>query len=194
MRVFLLGATGGTGTAIREQAVRRGHSVTAFGRSGANDVVGSPIDAAALAEAVKGHDAVLSAIGGGLFATTIRTESARAILDAMERNGIRRLILMSSTLNEPLLRARILSHTLLSAPAKDQRSMEKIVSASDADWTIIRAPVLTKGPLTGATSLAETNQGRPSVSRADVAKLMLDLAEDSSHKRRVVWIARPVVF
>jgi len=188
MRLILLEATGGTGTAIREQAVRRGHAVTAFGRSKANDVVGSPLDASALAEAVKGHDAVLSAIGSGLFGTTIRTESARAILDAMRRNGIRRFIVMSSTLNDSALRARILSHTLLWAPAKDQRAMEAIVTASGTDWTIIRPPVLTNGPLTGDAQLAETSVGRASVSRADVARLMLDLAEAGSHLRQVVWV------
>jgi putative NADH-flavin reductase len=114
----------------------------------------------------------------------------RAILDAMRRSGIRRFIVMSSSLNEPALRSRILSHTLLWAPAKDQRSMEKIVTASDADWTIIRPPMLTNGPLSGEAQLAETNTGRPSVSRADVAKLMLDLVESASHKRQVVWTAR----
>ncbi|MGZ7079349.1 MAG: NAD(P)-dependent oxidoreductase [Thermoanaerobaculia bacterium] len=189
MRLFLLGATGGTGTAIRDQAVRRGHAVTAFGRSKANDLVGSPVDASVLAEGMKGHDAVLSAIGGGLFATTIRTDSARAILDAMLQSGIRRFIVMSSTLNEPLLRSRILSHTLLWAPAKDQRAMEGIIAASDAGWTIIRPPLLTNGALTGDAQLAETNRGRSSVSRADVARLMLDLAEGGSHQRQVVWVA-----
>jgi len=189
MRLFLLGATGGTGAAIRDQAQRRGHHVTAFGRSRANDVVGSPLDASVLAESVKGHDAVLSAIGAGLFPTTVRTDSARAILDAMQRNGIRRFIVMSSTLNETSLRARVLSHSLLWAPAKDQRAMEKIVTASEADWTIIRPPLLTHGPLTGNARLAETNTGRSSVSRADVAMLMLDLAEAGSHLRQVVWVA-----
>jgi putative NADH-flavin reductase len=190
MRLFLVGATGGTGTAIREQAVSRKHLVTAFGRSSANDLVGSPMDAAALAEGMKGHDAVLSAIGGGLFSSTIRTQTARAILDAMQRSGIRRFIVISSTLNEPSLRSRILSHTLLWAPAKDQRAMETIVTASDAEWTIIRPPVLVHGPVTGAARLSETNTGRPSVTRADVATLMLDLVESASHQRQVVWIAR----
>jgi putative NADH-flavin reductase len=189
MRLFLVGATGGTGRAIRGQAPAQGHAVTAFGRSKANDVVGSPLDASALAEAMKGHDAVLSAIGSGLFSTTIRTESARAILEAMQRTGISRFIVMSSTLNEPAVRSRILSHTLLWAPAKDQRSMEEIIRASAVAWTIIRPPVLTNGPLTGNAALADANTGRASVSRADVAKLMLDLAEAGSYIRQIVWVA-----
>ncbi len=189
MRLFLVGATGGTGRVIRAQAPGRGHAITSFGRSKANDVAGNPLDASALAEEMKGHDAVLSAIGGGLVGTTVRTESARAILEAMRRTGVPRFIVMSSTLNEPSVRARILSHTLLWAPAKDQRSMEEIVSASAAAWTVIRPPVLTNGPLTGNAILADANRGRVSVSRADVAKLMLDLAENASYVRRVVWVA-----
>jgi putative NADH-flavin reductase len=191
MRLFLVGATGGTGIAIRDQAAGRGHGVTAFGRSKANDVTGSPVDASALAAAMTGHDAALSAMGGGLnlFDGTIRTNSARAVIEAMQKSGVRRLIIMSSTLNEPDLRARIVSHTLLWAPAKDQRSLETLVIASDTEWTIIRPPQLTNGPLTGKAQLATTNTGRGSVSRADVAKLMIDLAENGSHKRQIVWVA-----
>jgi uncharacterized protein len=33
MNLFILGATGGIGTAVLEQALQRGHSVTAFVRS-----------------------------------------------------------------------------------------------------------------------------------------------------------------
>ena len=186
MRLFVIGATGPTGTEIRKQAPGRGHVVTAFGRSQANDVVGSVADASALADAMKGHDAVLSAIGG--FNSTIRTESTRAAIDAMRRTGVRRFIIVSSTLNEPALRSRILSNTLLWAPAKDQRSMEALVTASDVDWTILRPPVLTNGPLTGGVGLATKNMGRFSVSRADVAKVMIDLAEDGNHKREIVWV------
>ena len=163
--------------------------MTAFGRSSANDVVGSPLDAAALADAMKGHDAVLSAIGGGLFGASVRTGSARAVLEAMQRAGVSRFIGMSSTLNEPAVRSRILSHSLLWAPAKDQRSMEEIIRGSAAAWTIIRPPVLTDGPLTGSAALADANGGRGSVSRADVASLMLDLAETGSYLRQVVWVA-----
>ena len=137
---------------------------------------------------MKGHDAVLSAIGGGLFDTTIRTNSARAVLEAMQRTGVRRLIIMSSLLNEPILRSRILSHSMLAAPAKDQRSMEPLVTASAVDWTIIRPPLLTNGPLTGNAQLATANKGRSSVSRADVAKLMIDLVESDVSKRQIVWV------
>jgi putative NADH-flavin reductase len=191
MRLLVIGATGKTGRAIVEQAKARGHSVTTFGRSDANDVVGSPMDVDALAAAMRGHDAVLSAIGaGGLGRTSVRADSARAVIAAMQRTAVRRFIVMSSTLVDAhqALLMRFLAATLAHGHASDQRSMEKIVTASDVDWTIVRPPVLTNGPLTGRVELATSESGEGSVSRNDVAKLMLDLAEGGGYKRQVAWM------
>ena len=71
-RIFVLGATGGTGRAIVEQARQRGHRVTAFVRSpqklgpvgdGLTVIRGDPRNADGLRAALPGHDAVLSALG-----------------------------------------------------------------------------------------------------------------------------------
>jgi putative NADH-flavin reductase len=72
MKLLVLGATGGTGIEIVQQALRRGHSVTAFVRSperlqpftGQISVKqGNLLNATELAQVVKGHDAVLSGFG-----------------------------------------------------------------------------------------------------------------------------------
>ena len=185
MRLFLLGGTGGTGREILAQAKARGHSATTFGRSPGNNIAGTPLDANAIAAAIGGHDAVLSAIGAAPFEKTqVRAESARAVLTAMQRNGMRRFVVMSSTLVD----GGFFAATLLRRPAADQRSLETIVRASDADWTILRPPLLTNGPLTGTVQLATSRSKTRKVSRSDVAKLMIDLAESGAHKREVVWI------
>src|SRR6266540_6835666 len=71
-QLFIIGATGKTGTQLIDIALARGHEVTAFVRSPdkitrehplLRVVPGDPLDADALARALPGHDAVLSALG-----------------------------------------------------------------------------------------------------------------------------------
>ena len=73
IRVFILGATGGTGRALVDQAQRRGHIVTAFVRSPEKlaplrdrvaVVRGDPRNVDELRAALPGHDAVLSCPSG----------------------------------------------------------------------------------------------------------------------------------
>src|SRR5206468_12417874 len=72
MKLLVLGATGGTGLEIIRQALERGHSVTALVRS--PDRLkpflkyimikqGDLLNSSGLENAIRGHDAVLSAFG-----------------------------------------------------------------------------------------------------------------------------------
>src|SRR5258706_11151804 len=72
MRLFIVGATGGIGEQLVEQALAGGHHVTALVRSPekisrVHDrltiVVGDPLDATQLRRTLPDHDVVLSAIG-----------------------------------------------------------------------------------------------------------------------------------
>src|SRR5947209_4682446 len=77
MNLLILGATGGTGRALVEQALERGHVVTAFARDPSKVrarhpnlrvVKGDILDLGSLESAIRGQDAVLSALGIGLKA------------------------------------------------------------------------------------------------------------------------------
>ena len=72
MRLFILGATGGIGSQLVEQALARGHRVTALVRSpermgrrhGRLTILGGdPLDAEQLRRTLPDHDVVISAIG-----------------------------------------------------------------------------------------------------------------------------------
>jgi putative NADH-flavin reductase len=72
MKLFVIGATGGTGREIVQQALERGHHVTAFVRSPETVTLrherlsvlkGDVTDENHLSEAMRNHDAVLSALG-----------------------------------------------------------------------------------------------------------------------------------
>src|SRR2546428_11864148 len=104
MRLFILGATGGTGRALVDQALERGHRVTAFVRSpqklgspreGVTVLQGDPRSVNELRAALPGHDAVLSALGPpGPRSTTIVGDAARSTVAAMQAAGVRRLLVV----------------------------------------------------------------------------------------------------
>jgi putative NADH-flavin reductase len=198
MRLFVLGATGKTGTALVEQALARGHEVTAFGRStfgregkSLRVILGDPMDAIALAAEFPGHDGVLSALGPrGLGATSVRSEGARATVEAMRACGLRRLVIVSSTLFDSNSGwfTRLMGRTLLRHVAADQQAMEELVTRSDLDWTVTRAARLTNGALTGKYVVSDGPFSGKAMSREDLACMMLDRAERGDYVKQTVRV------
>lgn len=200
VHLFILGPTGKTGRLLTAQALARGHAITAFGRTPLTDgalpaascVVGSPMDADRLAAAMPMHDAVLSVLGTrGLGATSVLVDSAHAIIAAMQRARVRRLIVMSSSLVDAgggwLTRA--LSKTLLRHTTDDQRAMEQLVVHSPCEWTVVRPARLNDHERTGRYAASVTRPATDMVvSRGDVADLMLDTAERGTYIKEIVWV------
>ena len=95
---------GRAGEALVNEALAAGHTVTAFVRGAApykkanvRVVAGDVLDAAAVNLAVAGQDAVIDALGGKTpwKVTTMETGAAHNIVEAMRRNGVRRLLKIS---------------------------------------------------------------------------------------------------
>ena len=206
MRLFILGATGGTGRELIDQALQRNHRVTAFVRTpqklsapreGLTVVQGDLLSAEAVGAALGGHDAVLSAVGPpGPGRTTISRDSARTTVAAMRATGVRRLLIVGVALlfDDAGFLASVFRKTFLRNVANDSAEMEVIVKASNLDWTIARPPRLTNGPLTERYGVADDHLppgagGTATISRADVAHFLLDEVEHPAHVRRVVGIA-----
>ncbi|WP_242342818.1 NAD(P)-dependent oxidoreductase [Anaeromyxobacter terrae] len=200
----MLGATGGTGRAIVEQARWRGHRVTAFVRSpeklgslrdGLTVFQGDPRDAHALRAALPGHDAVLSALGPvGLGPTTLVGDCARSTVTAMRATGVRRLLIVGVAVlfEEDGLLSAMARRRLLREVARDSAEMEHLVSESGLDWTVARSPRLTDGPLTRVYGVADGRMppgADLTISRADLADFLLDEVEQPAHVRRMVGLA-----
>src|SRR2546428_4715328 len=106
MGIALFGAGGMIGGRILEEALRRGHEVTAVVRdptrfSGAADrvavVQGDVVDAASVAAAVRGHDAVISAVGPAHTPDArpqMLGDAARALIAGVPRASVRRLLVV----------------------------------------------------------------------------------------------------
>jgi uncharacterized protein YbjT (DUF2867 family) len=206
VNLLVLGATGGTGRQLVTQALARGHEVAAFSRHpeklGITDarlttVAGdAAADAAAIARALPGRDAVLSALGRGLSFTShgLMVRSLGNLLPAMERLGLRRLVFLSSYgVGEGNDDARGLSllffRTLLRGIYADKATGEAMIQASALDWTLVN-PVI----LTNAAGIAPYRVGEqldiPSgakISRASVAEFMLRcIADAATVKKRLL--------
>jgi putative NADH-flavin reductase len=202
LRLFILGATGKTGGALVAQAVARGHIVTVFGRSpfaGADkakvvSISGNPMSEEALADALPGHDAVLSVLGTrGLRATSVLDESSRATIAAMQKAGVRRLVILSSALLDKNIGImdRIVGRTILRHFSSDQRAMEKRVTASNLDWTVLRPSRMTdsapEGKSTSTLGEPPTSAGMQ-IRKEEVARLMLDAVENGKNMGKLVHV------
>jgi putative NADH-flavin reductase len=203
MRVLVLGATGGIGKFLLEFATARGHEVTAFVRSPQKialkserlrAVPGDLLHAEQLAQVLLGQDVVLSAFGPAtLRRVTTRGEFGAALATAMERSGVRRAVVVSSGLlfEEQNAIGKLLRGTLFRNLLPDMTAMEATLEKDGLEWTIVRPPRLTNGPLTKSYSVADGRLPKGmTVSRACVADFMIKEAERPAHVRQIVGLSK----
>src|SRR5437764_2279025 len=143
VKLFVIGATGRTGREVVQQALARNHHVTAFVRSPASLTLknerlrvlkGNAMDENQLFRAIQNHDAVLSTLGPRevFKPSSMLHDSAVATTRAMNRAGVRRLVVLSAAAHFPGLLNRIASF-IMRNHMRDSLAMEAIVQA--AVWT-----------------------------------------------------------
>ncbi len=200
MRVVIIGATGRTGQQVTEQALIRGHSVTAVVRSvsaeskeGLKTVVADPCKAEALTAALSEQDAVISCLGhrpgGNLW---LVRDAAVATLQAMQQNGVKRFVIVSGALLYPTLNpVALLLKRLMAVKLTDGRAAEDVITQSDTGWTIVRPPRLLNGTVSKGYSIVAGP--KPSLTWSlqfrDLAACLLDLSEGASHVGQIVGVA-----
>ena len=193
LKVVIFGATGQTGRLLAERAVAHGHGVTVFARDpgslsapdGSVRVVrGDVLDAASVDHAVADQEAVLVALGTAARrgSPQVLPDGIRHILDAMERHGVRRIVVLSAAgaLHEPVgsivgSLGLILARAFLPGVYREHRAMLEELRTRNLDWIAVRPVILTNGPWTGRYRVAVEGipRGGYRVSRADVADFMI---------------------
>ncbi|MYT99974.1 MULTISPECIES: NAD(P)H-binding protein [unclassified Streptomyces] len=207
MRVTVFGGTGPTGLLLINQALNEGHEVTAYARTPSKlptherltAVQGQLDDAAAIAEAVRGSDAVLSTLGP----TTKKADSAplvtgyRHIVAAMHGHGVERLIVMGTpSIPDPTDGKEAKVSLMVTAIRKFQPAAYEaivtighIVRESGLKWTIVRFPLLSDGPRTASINVRKVgDKGGLRLSRANAAAYYLQQLTDSSQIGRAPFI------
>ena len=205
MQITIFGATGKTGIELVNQALDKGHSVTAFVRDPARLAVederltiieGDIFDPASVARAVQGQDAVICTLGAGsdLSKTSVRTDGTVNIINGMKKNNVERLIVISAmgvgdSWDTLSLVNKIIFATLLKSSREDHEAQEAAVRDSGVDWTIIRPSGLTDTPCTGTYEVGEKISATTSkIARADVADLVLRELEQNQLIGKAVTI------
>lgn len=202
-RILIVGATGGTGRQLVTQALERGHEVTALVREPSKlqvvhprltVVQGDVLDEGSVDAAMRGQEAVLSALGHKryFYPTRILSEGTRNILRSMETHGVSRLVCETSLGIGDSAGRMGLYYTLFVVPVIlpfyfwDKTRQERLIAESNVEWVIVRPGVLTNGDKRGRLrhglhvgSFLLTVR----ISRADVADFMLNQLTSDEYLR-----------
>jgi putative NADH-flavin reductase len=200
--VLIIGASRGIGLETVKLALKAGHSVRAMARS-ANAIRlhdprlekldGDALDQHTIESALAGVDAVIQTLGVSptpeliLSGTSLFSATTRILVNAMEARAVKRLICVTgfgagdSRGHGGLLYNALLS-LLLGRIYADKDAQEWIIRRRRLDWTIVRPPILTTGPRTGAYHvLVDARDWRSGfISRADVADFLVKQINDVS--------------
>jgi putative NADH-flavin reductase len=200
MRLALLGGTGRIGGQVLSWALSAGHEVTALARDprslptaeGITVIPGQATDAAAVAEAAAGADAVVSALGPrGAKTSALLATAAKATVTAMDKAGVRRLVCVSAAgafvEGDPDTGAllKFIVPRVFARQFADVRAMEAVVSTSDLDWTLVRATRLVNAPQTGRYRVRPDFPpvGGRKIARSDVAHFIAAALTDDAWVR-----------
>ncbi|AZG14143.1 NAD(P)-dependent oxidoreductase [Cupriavidus pauculus] len=196
MKIAIIGATGNVGSRLTEEAVRRGHAVTALARKAsalpARDGVTTRdvdiADAPALTQALAGHDVVIST---ERFLQT----SAAQITAAVKAAGVRRLLVVGGAGSLYVAPGVQLVDTpsfpdAYKAEASAGRDfLNALRGETSLDWTFLSPSALfTPGERTGRFRLGKDDlltaaDGKSWISMEDYAIAMLDEIEQPRHVR-----------
>lgn len=193
--LLIIGASGGIGRLAVGTALRAGHLVRGLSRSAGRIDEADPhfepfpadaTDAAAVARALEGIDAVILAVGlkPGLRRTflpvSLFSDSTRAVVAAMEAAGVRRLVAVTGfgagNSQAAMSLPERLAHRLALGRAYDDKTrQEAMIRDSALDWLIVRPTILTNGRGGGGYRVLRTRADWRNglIPRADVADFVV---------------------
>jgi len=200
-RVLIIGATGGTGRQLVTQALARGHAVTAFVRNRSKLAIehlqlriiqGDVLDYSSVEAAVRGQEAVISALGHKQYfwPTRILSEGTRNILRAMESHGVPRFVCETSLGLGDTVGRMGLYYSFFVIPFIlpfyfwDKTRQERLIAMSKVDWVIVRPGALTNGEKRNAYQhgpMIGSFIWTVRISRADVADFMLNQLSENTY-------------
>jgi putative NADH-flavin reductase len=206
MNIALIGASGFIGSALRKEALARGHSVTAL-VSRPDKLEAAPrlkaakvdvTDPAALADALAGHDVVLSAFSGHAQADVLAyyLKGIRSIVSATRKAGIRRLLLVGGAGSLEVAPGKQLLDTpnfpeMYKPTAEGARqALQLLREERELEWTMLSpSAVIAPGERTGkfrlgGDQLLADAQGNSKISVEDYAMAFIDELEKPAHSRK----------
>lgn len=208
MHITVFGANGRVGSLVVAEALRRGHRVRAFTHrqsalaphENLEIRQGDIYDASAVAAALDGAEAVISALGSwGTPKKDVLSAGMQAIVPAMTEQGIRRIISLTGHDARHSVDALGLihrfSHFLLNILAPkilaDGETHLQLLEASELDFTVVRSPVMNN---LGDPEACQLTAKRPlpwaTINRTSVAHTMVELVGTAEYTRQAPYIIR----
>jgi len=212
MRVAIIGASGQIGAFIRDEALARGHQVTAIVRHPEKITVRNPrltvVKADILKdkvdELVKGHDAVISAYNSGWSNPDIYNEQIKgykAIISGVKKSGIKRLLVVggAGTLEVApgvqLIDTVSFPEQVKGGVLATRETLYMLKKENELEWTFLSPPSsIAAGERTGhyrvgKDQLLKNKEGESKISTQDYAVAMLDELEHPQHIRERFTVA-----
>jgi putative NADH-flavin reductase len=207
MKIALFGS-GMIGQRILQEALARGHEVTAITRNPANLKVthkalkmakGDATDKASVATLATGHNVVISAIGPGPNDTPdTLIKAAHALIAGVKQAGVKRLLVVGGAGSLEVSPGVLLLESLPEAwrpTARAHRDALGVYRAADVDWTFISpAALIEPGQRTGKYRTGKDNlltdaKGESRISAEDYAVALLDEVEKPRALRQRITFA-----
>jgi len=202
-KILVIGGSKGIGEETVKIALEEGFAVKVFSRKpealgvtheNLELVAGDATDATAIADALEGCDAVISALGipKSMSAlakpTTLFSDATAVLIPAMKAAGITRLLVVTGfgagESNAAMSTLERLGHkALLGRAYADKAVQEEMIKGSGLDWTIARPGILTHNPRSGSYKvLSDPKDWRNGlISRADVGDFLIKALREGSH-------------
>jgi putative NADH-flavin reductase len=216
MKIALIGATGFVGAAVRAELLARGHQVTALVRDPRRleshpQLAARTLDAcdsAAVTEAVRGHDAVISAFNPGWDEPDLYTlfmKGSAAIERGVEASGVKRLLVVGGAgslfvapgiqlVDTPGFASQVPPNVVPGARAA-RDALAALRGNTALEWTFLSPPaLLAPGERSGkyrrgGEELLMDRERPAGISVADLAVAVVDEIEQPRHVRARFTVA-----
>ena len=200
MKIGIVGATGKAGSLILDEAVRRGHEVTAIVRNASklnNDnvkVIEKDVHDT-WTEDFKGLDVVVNAFGAPLGEKDAHVEAGRVLINALSGTGIRLIVVggagslyVDDSRTMKVIDTPNFPDIFKPTAGGQSENLEELEQTTNLKWTFISpsAEFDAEGKLTGAyetgADVLLVNKSEESyISYADFAIAVMDEAENAEH-------------
>ncbi|KAH8693661.1 putative flavin reductase [Talaromyces proteolyticus] len=206
MRILVIGGNGQTGRFVVDEALQRGHKITALIRNpstlaakeGLRIVKGTPLepsDIESAFNAVQGDPptAVIVTLGSSKEkGARIMTDTHENLIAAMKRHGVSKIATLSSfgvgssLPNITVIMRWAISNTGLANSFADHNHVDEILKRSGLKFVLLRAARLTMGKKAPVQFLGDDGKGlgvfagMGGISRASVARCLVDAVEKST--------------
>lgn len=209
--ITIFGATGRMSHLLIQQALNKGYRVIGYARNPSKmkithdrlEIVQGTLDnVTAIEAAIKKADAVIETVGGV-------SQGTQHIISAMQKAGVRRLIIVSTAnasdlkdlpdlkfnslmaFTRMLLKLIGIFNAQIFNAVRELRKAAEFVRASGLNWTIVRVAILNDKPQSNNVRSGYLGHGivSVSISRADMAAFLLQQVEDETYLQQAPVIS-----